>query len=402
MQISLQAIYSRLLATTTQSFHRFLFDRFNLNNRLTGLIGPRGAGKTTLLLQYIKQHYPNDPHVFYFSADHLYFKAITLYAFVEELFLKQAVSIFFIDEIHKYDNWNQELKNLYDGFPTIKIVFSGSSSIDLVKGTYDLSRRAKMFYLPGLSFREYLNLFHNMKLNSYELSTLIHHPEKIAHDIANIPGLLGHFHYYLKQGFYPFLKEDPLSYFENILSVIDKTIYEDIANFYNLKTGNLKYLSKILNYLASVSPGKISTYNLSQNLKIDDKTAGHYLKILSETGLVDIIYPTESSNARLRKPEKVFLNNTNLHYAIGNHLAKPIEIGAVRELCFIQFIKNAGFDIFCDKHGDYYVDQTVYEVGGKNKTRDQIKNIKNAFLVKDDILLPSAGVIPLLYFGFLY
>ena len=400
---SLRMIFERLLDSVSISHYRFLYDDFDLSDRLTGLTGPRGVGKTTLILQYIKNNYSDLEQVFYFSADHIHFKKVTIYEFVEELFLKQAINTFFIDEIHKYgEDWSQELKNLYDGFPKIKIVFSGSSSLDLVKGAYDLSRRARMFYLPGLSFREYLNFSTDMTIQPYSFDDLMGSHMKISRELSAIPGLMGYFHKYLKQGFYPFFQDSPISYYEKLLSVIDKTIYEDIANFYTLKTGNLKNLSKILNYLASVPPGKISTYNLGRSLSIDDKTASGYLVMLNEVGLVETIYPAEPGNQGLRKPEKVFFNNTNLHYALGSHLVNQVDIGTIRELAFIQATKNAKLDVFHNKQGDYRINDFVYEIGGKNKTRKQIQGINNAFIVKDDTVSAMKGMIPLLYFGFLY
>ena len=152
----LHETYERLLEGVGTNTHRYLFEQFHLDNRLTGLIGPRGVGKTTLMLQYIKEKIVNKKNVFYVSADNIYFSDNTLLGFVNELFQTEDIDCFFIDEIHKYPNWNQELKNIYDSFPNVKLIFSGSSSIDLVKGSYDLSRRAKLFYLHGLSFREYL------------------------------------------------------------------------------------------------------------------------------------------------------------------------------------------------------------------------------------------------------
>lgn len=399
---SLQMIYERLVERVQTQSYRYLYAQFNLNNRLTGLVGARGVGKTTLLLQYIREHFYGDPAVFYFSADHIYFKDHTLYEFVEDLYLKRGVSYFFIDEIHKYINWSQELKNLYDGFPDLIIVFSGSSSLDLVKGGYDLSRRAKMYYLSGLSFREYLNMTKKTDFFAISFDELLNKPTKLSKMVLENPGLIGSFHDYLSQGFYPFFQEDPLSYYEKILTIIDKTIHEDIANFYNLRTLNLRHFGKIMNFLASMPPGKISTYNLGKSLQIDDKTASHYLEILKETGLAEIIYPSEPGNSGLRKPEKVFFNNTNLHYAIQKQQASPIDMGAIRELAFVQALKHAGLTVHAHGNGDYQVRDTVFEVGGKNKTRHQIKHIEGSFLVKDDISMVSKGVIPLMYFGFLY
>ncbi len=399
---SLRMIYDRLLEEVRTEHYRFLYHQFDLKNRLTGLIGPRGVGKTTLLIQYIKNNFLNDHSVFYFSADHIYFKSNTLYEFIEQLFLAQGITTFFVDEIHKYDNWSQELKNIYDGFPTVKIVFSGSSSLDLVKGKYDLSRRAKMYYLPGLSFREYLNFKYNKDIKAFSFEMLMSDYINIAKKLSNEPALLGLYHEYLKQGFYPYCQEDPLSYYEKILGSIEKTIYEDIASYYHLNTGNLRYLSKILNYIASIPPGNISTYNVGKNLGISDKTAQSYLLMLSEAGLVEIIYPAESGNIGLRKPEKVFFNNTNLVYAVNGHQANLIDIGMIRELAFVQSTRHAGLDIFYNKQSDYQIIEFTFEIGGKNKTKREIKGINNAFLVKDDIISATKGTIPLLLFGFLY
>lgn len=402
MENSLDLIFQRLLDEVSTDHYRFLYPIFNINNRLTGLVGARGVGKTTLMLQYIKNHLLKNKNVFYFSADHIYFNSSTIYEFVENLYLTEGITIFFIDEIHKYKNWNQELKNLYDGFPKIKIVFSGSSSLDLVKGTYDLSRRAKIYHLPGLSFREYLNFETNEHYEAISFSELTQNPSKYNALIANIPKIKGYFQKYLKQGFYPFYSEDPLSYYEKILQIIDKTIYEDIANFYNLKTVNLQHFRKLLNFLASIPPGTSSVHNISKNLSIDDKTTFNYLLNLQETGLINLIYPAEAGNASLRRPEKIFLNNTNLQYALEGNLNAAVDIGSIRELFFVQSSQNAGIKVFHNKIGDYQIDSVVFEIGGKNKTRTQIKNEPNSYLVKDDLLLSSRGEIPLLYFGFLY
>ena len=159
---SLKMIYQRLLDEVSLEYHRFLYAEFKLNSRITGLIGARGVGKTTMLLQIIKEQF-DTKNTFYFSADHIYFEKSTIYEFIEQLYLTDGITNFFIDEIHKYKNWSQELKNIYDGFPAIKIIFSGSSSLDLIKGSHDLSRRAKLYHLPGMSFREYLNFRTNSK-----------------------------------------------------------------------------------------------------------------------------------------------------------------------------------------------------------------------------------------------
>jgi predicted AAA+ superfamily ATPase len=399
---SLQLIYQRLLRDVTLEHYRFIYEQFNLDDRLTGLVGPRGAGKTTLLLQFIKNHYPDSSQVFYFSADHIYFEKVTLYEFIEDLYLSEHVTTFFIDEIHQYHHWSQEIKNIYDGFPGIKIVFSGSSSLELIKGGYDLSRRAKMFYLPGMSFREYLNMTTNSHISSISFHDLMNNHQQYDQFLSEFPRINGCFNDYLRQGFYPFYRENPLSYYEKILDIIDKTIQEDIANFYKLKTANLHHFKKILSFLTSVPPGSVSVHNLSKNLGIDDKTVTNYLNILSETGLINLIYPAESGNQGLRRPEKIFLNNTNLQYAIEGNISSKVEVGTIRELFFIQALTHAGKKIFHSKQGDFSVDDYTFEIGGKNKTSKQIRDIEKSFLVKADILISRRREIPLMLMGFLY
>ncbi len=399
---SLKLIYQRLLSNVETTHYRFLYHSFDLSNRLIGLVGPRGVGKTTLLLQLIKNQFPDHSNVFYFSADHIYFEQTTLYQFVEELYLTEGKNIFFIDEIHKYQKWNQEIKNLYDGFPKLQLIFSGSSSLDLIRGSHDLSRRAKMYFLPGMSFREYYNFNTDDAIAPITFQELVGNVSSFDASLATLPKLKGYFKEYLRQGFYPFYFENPLSYYERILNIIDKTIYEDIATFYSLKTNNLHFFKKILAFLASIPPGQTSVHNIAKNLSIDDKTMLHYLDILQTTGLITMLYPAEGGNSGLRRPEKIFLSNTNLYFVLQERIPTQIDIGAVRELFFLQSLKNAGVPIFHSKEGDFIANKIVFEVGGKNKTRKQINTIKNALLVKDDILISKLNEIPLFYFGFLY
>lgn len=399
----IKTTFHRLIQELDIDTYRYLYPKFNINNRLTGIIGPRGVGKTTLMLQYIKNHLYGNNKVFYFSADHIYFNDGTLLSFIEELYRSEGISIFFIDEIHKYKKWNQEIKNIYDAFPSIKIIFSGSSSIDLVKGSYDLSRRATLFHLHGLSFREYLNFKTGSQFNPIPFDQMLTHYAEYDASLSLIPKIKGHFKDYLEKGYYPFLFEDQYSYYEKIERIIGKMIFEDIANYYNLHTTNLGYFKKILKFLASIPPGHINIHNLSQNLGIDGKTAYNYLNILEETELVRFIYPYQGGNQQLKKPEKIFLNNTTLLYALNNYVGQDASMGTVRELFFIQSIMNTGKNIFYSKMGDFQTATTVFEIGGKNKKRQQIKHADlPAILVKDDIFVTSQNTIPLFYFGFLY
>jgi len=393
----------------TETFHRlidelppmptrYLYAQFQLRNRLTGLVGPRGVGKTTLLLQYIKNELMKEKNSFYFSADLVYFQQINLLQFVSDLHQKEGYKIIFIDEVHKYHGWDQELKNIYDAFPSLKIVFSGSSMLDLVAGSHDLSRRAKLYRLHGLSFREYLNFSQNLQLEPRQFQELMQ-----GTATPEIPQILTHFETYLAQGYYPFVFEDPHSYHEKVSRIIEKTISEDIANYYNLKTSNLQYFKRILTYLASIPPGNMNIHNLSQNLSIDHKTTQHYLTILASVGLIRELHPYEGGGAGLRKPTKFLLNNTTLMHTMQQYLGQPILKGTERELFFIQSLQNAEIPVFCSEKADYRTRDAIFEIGGKSKTKRQLKGAElPAYLVKDNILHPLKNEIPLFYCGFLY
>lgn len=397
------ATYHRLIDNLALPQTRYLYSSFNLRNRLTGLIGPRGVGKTTLLLQYIKNELFQDGKCFYFSADLVYFQQSTLLQFVSDLHLVEGYRIVFIDEIHKYQGWNQELKNLYDAFPSLIIVFSGSSMLDLIEGSHDLSRRAKLYRLHGLSFREYLNFALDLHLEPISFQEILENTTDSLKQLKHIDRILPHFDDYLKKGYYPFVFEDPQSYYEKVSRVIDKTVFEDIANYYNLKTPNLQYFKRLLTYLASIPPGDLNMHNLAKHLGIDHKTVEHYVTILASVGLVREMRPFEGGGLGLRKPSKIILNNTNLIHTMQQYLGQHPSKGMERELFFIQSLQNAGIEIYYSKQADYRTREAVFEIGGKNKTREQLKGLNGpAYLVKDDILFAHKGEIPLFLFGFLY
>lgn len=398
----LREIYHGLLDEVVIDKHRYLFDQVDLNNRLTGIVGARGVGKTTLMLQLIKQKLPRDRKAFYVSADNIYFQENLLFEFVADLYRYENIDYFFIDEIHRYPNWDQELKNIYDSFPKINVVFSGSSSIDLVKGGYDLSRRAKLKTLYGLSFREYLNFYHGLTQPTISFDDLMNHSDEIANTLSKLPMLLGHFQDYLAHGYYPYYQEDTQGFYEKIHQSIDKAIYQDIANFYQLKTQNLVYFKRILNFLATIPPGEFSVNNLAKNLQIDNKTAHFYLEILTEIMLIRRITVEEGGHKLLRLPTKVFIDNTTLLTALNNYLGENRVVGTVRELFFLQSTANANLSVFYSTQGDYTIEKYSFEIGGKNKTRHQLKDKQNAFVVKDGILHPSHNTLPLYLFGFLY
>lgn len=395
--------YKRLLRSTSLEHKRYIYGEFNIENRLTGLIGPRGTGKTTLLLQFIQEKIKNLDTCIYVSIDNIYFSQNLLTDFVHELYENYEIRYFFFDEIHKYSNWNQELKNIYDSYPDIKIVFSGSSCIDLIKGTYDLSRRGVIFRMAGMSFREYLLFNHIADIPSITFRALISNRGEIEDKLSKVPAILKHFKAYLREGYYPFFLEDRKTYHQKILRVIEKTIYEDISNYYNLKTENLTHFKRILSYLATIPPGKLSHNNIAKNIGLDNKTIQHYLHILQETGLVELVSENRAGSTILKQTEKIYLDNPDLYETIVTEIGHESQIGTIREIFFIKMLKNSDHTIHYSRIGDFEVHDLIFEIGGKAKTKKQIKNhLDTAYLVKDDIRNSSKYEIPLHLFGFLY
>lgn len=395
--------YRRLLKSTNYQTHRYLFDSFNTKSRLTGLIGPRGTGKTTLLLQYLKEKSDNKNESIYVSLDNIYFTQTKLIDFVDDLYEINGIRSYFFDEVHKYPNWDQELKNIYDSYPNVNIVFSGSSSIDLIKGTYDLSRRGKLFKLRGMSFREYLEFRLNTNLKSFSFEDILSNPETVIEEISGIERLKGHFLEYLDSGYYPFLFEDEENYHQKIINIIDKTIYEDISNFYKLKTENLINFRKILSYLATIPPGQLNRNSISKQIGLDNKTVENYLNILNETGLVCLIKENKSGSGLLKSTEKIYLDNPNIYKAIIDEIGFEYKKGTVREAFFIKMLQNSGEKVYYSRVGDFKIRDYNFEIGGRSKQKKQIKDsLQNSYLVKDDILYSSKYEIPLYLFGFLY
>ncbi|MEI7900900.1 MAG: ATP-binding protein [bacterium] len=401
---ALRETYRRLVAETSVRSHRFLFDTFTADERLTGLTGPRGVGKTTLMLQYIRERIGNLEEAFYVSADHIYFNKSSLLDFVRAVYMTEGVRLYFFDEVHKYPGWQQELKNIYDSFPSVRVVFSGSSSLDLTKGSYDLSRRATLHRLPGLSFREYLNVLTGANHACHPLDAILQDPAGVSGKLAVIPKLTGYFRRYLEEGFYPYVFEGKANYYEKVRSVVEKTLYEDVATYYRLKTENLHYFKKILYFLSTIPPGEVCVHKLGTSLGVDDKTAANYLRILQETGLTRLLDAGERGHAVIRKPQKIYLDNTTLYHALCQGLGQPVDKGMTRELFFLQATQNAGLPVsYSIRGGDFRIQNRVFEVGGKGKGRAQLPHVsREEYVVKEDILIGSKAAIPLYLLGFLY
>lgn len=382
---------------------RLHYQSIPLANRVNGILGARGTGKTTFLLKTVIDHGAEKGHALYVSADNLYFLENKLIDLAEWIYKETDITLLCIDEIHKYSNWNQELKNIYDTFAKLKVTFSGSSMIDIIKSKYDLSRRVSLYPMHGYSFREYLEYYHNIKTSIVTLPELIQDHRKIAQSL-NTTKILKHFREYLQCGYYPYVNtiEFESERFQSIENIVQKTIYEDIAILHDLKTATLQTIETLYKYVLSSQPGELSTNKLATRLHKDYNDVSKYLSYLNKAGLINYIYSNKPGKASLNTPVKILPDNTNMIYAHYLPQTEDSLIGKVRETFFVNQVINSGYTVFYGQVGDYQVEQYHFEIGGKNKSHTQLKNQKNAFIVSDDIIMGHNDIIPLYLFGLMY
>jgi predicted AAA+ superfamily ATPase len=381
---------NQLIARVDTAFIRYSYHQMNWQNRLIGLIGPRGVGKTTLVLQYIKSNL-NLQQTLYVTAEDFYFAKNRLTHLADD-FVKSGGKYLFIDEIHKYPDWSKELKLIYDYHQDLKVVFTGSSVLDIKKGSSDLSRRAVVYTMQGLSFREYLLLFHQKQVSKFTLEEIVNHQV----DVPQIPHPLPLFADYLKKGYYPYAKEDDFGL--KLQQVVNQTLEVDIPTYAEMNMATGRKLKQLLAIVSQSAPFKPNMSKIAEMLKISRNNIADYLLYMEEAGMIaQLRAPTKGIRA-LGKVDKVYLDNTNLVY---NLAEEHQNIGNVRETFFLNQLR-VNHQIFSSGLGDFKMDTMDFEIGGKNKNLKQIKNAKKGFLVKDDIERGFLNTIPLWHFGLMY
>jgi len=386
----------RLVAATSLDFIRKKYlDKLVSKNRLVGLIGQRGVGKTTLLLQYVKSHFKATEYL-YFSADDVYIINSSIYDIATE-FVRLGGKVIIIDEIHKYKNWAQELKSIYDSFPNLLIRFSGSSMLNILHEKYDLSRRAVIADVSPLSFREYLVLSESIIVPTLTLDEILSNATELSSTLAlENPTLYKHFLRYLHIGFYPFFIEDEIEYKNKLFQALDKVISEDIPSLHKLDYTHLSIFRKFIAKLIYAKvPFRVNITALCKEFGISHPTLATYLKILEET---KIIRPVRKFSTKVsKKPEKLLFSNTNILYTYADEFGIEADIGTVRETFFVSCFPH----IYYSDRGDFKVDGYIFEIGGKNKSFKQIQNIPNSFVVTDTDYTMETNKIPLWLFGLL-
>lgn len=403
---NLYEISNKLINKVKTGFKRSLYAEIDWRQRLIEITGARGVGKTTLMLQKAKELFDKDPSaVIYISLDDAYFFNNSIIDTAGQ-FQKYGGKYMFIDEVHKYPakhktyDWSAELKNIYDRYPELSITYSGSSIIELYKGHGDLSRRKTSYKLNGMSFREYLKMNNTLKLPAITLQDLIHKNPMISADISDKIKILPHFRNYLSTGYYPFYNENPEQYNQRIKNIINVILEVDIPSITEINydtTGKIKTMLAVLSTSVPYTP---NLTKLSDSLQIGDlRTMYKYFYFLEKAELITLLSSNAKANKLFQKPEKIYLNNTNLINAIS---PGKNETGTIRETFFLNQVHYL-HEINYPKKADFIINNKyTFEIGGKNKTEKQIKNIENSYVVQDDIEIGFANKIPLWLFGFLY
>ena len=385
----LQAAFDKLLRETTSTFHRYMYDRIDWNARIVGLLGPRGVGKTTMVLQYIKENLPRKESL-YVIAEDLFFASHTLVD-LADAFAHIGGKYLIIDEIHKYKGWSRELKLIYDYHSELHVFFTGSSILDIYKGVSDLSRRVLTYEMQGLSYREYLSLFHQIELPVYSIQQILNQEVELPQGF--LP--LQHFSDYLQRGYYPFRDNNFERY---IMNVVNTTLEVDIAQYADLTPATIRKLKRLLAIIAQAAPFKPNFTQIGGQLEVSRNNIADLCAWLEKAGLIGQLRDSTGGIQGLGKVDKVYLDNATLIYVLGN---KSTEIGTIRETFFYNQMRVIT-NVISSRISDFEIDGKTFEVGGRKKKQKQIQNAEQGYVVKDDIETGYGNIIPLWQFGLTY
>lgn len=388
----------RLIAGVDLGFQRYLLNSLPWKERLVGIKGARGVGKTTVLLQYIKKEYGLSEEALYISLDDLYFSDTNLLDFIEE-FVSKGGTHLFLDEVHKYPNWSVVLKNSYDSYPQLKMVFTGSSLLEILNSRSDLSRRALVYEMQGMSFREFLNFTHKTSFEAISLEHLLENHMQIGLEISNVIKPLQYFDRYLEVGYFPFFEDDQDVYYKRLQEVLNMIVEVELPLLRKTDVSIVNKIKQLIYVVSQSVPFKPNITKLAEKIQTTRKTLLEYLHYLNDAGIFTSLFRNTHGISLLQKPEKLFLENTNFMYAISDETPNK---GSVRETFFLNQLSNNHRLTYPEK-GDFLVDaKYLFEVGGKDKTAQQIIGIPDSFIVSDGIEMGFENKIPLWLFGFLY
>ncbi len=396
--------HDRLLANTSMDIVRDQMNQIHWNAQIISIMGPKGVGKSTLLRQYIKRNYRiGDRKALYCSADSVDFSTRTLVELAEQFFINGG-ELLIVDEIHKYkpgtSDWSKEVKEIYELFPKLKLIVSGSSLLKLKEGDADLSRRAIKYTMPGLSFREALRFYHGLDFPKWTLEDILTHPFDLWEMVTSKCKPVVHFKEYLEKGYYPFLLEGEGEYFTRIEQVVNYIIETELPQICKVDVANIRKLQALVKLIAEEVPFELNANKIAGSMEIGRDTVVEYLKYLGDAKILNLLYSDRKKTGKLSKPDKVYLENPNLLYAIA---PDKVEIGTARESFAINSLSESHLVEYGKVHGDFKIDSKyTFEIGGRSKDFSQIAGIPDSYIFADDWDMPDGAKLPLWMLGFLY
>lgn len=394
----------RLLSNTQMEIVRDKMNDIHWNAQLVSIMGAKGVGKSTLIKQYLKQHYSlGDRRVLYCSADTVDFSMRTLVGLAEKFIIRGGEPLV-VDEIHKYKagstDWSREIKEIYELFPDLKMIVSGSSLLRLKEGDADLSRRAVKYTMPGLSFREALRFYHGLSFPKWTLEDILAHPYDLWQTVSSKCRPVALFKEYLEKGYYPFLLEGEGEYYTKIEQVVNYIIETELPRICKVDVANVRKLQTLIAMICSEVPFELNANRIAAALEIGRDTVVEYLKYLGDTKVLNLLYSDKKKVGKLSKPDKVYLENPNILYALA---PTKVEIGTLLETFAIGSLTESHNVEYGKAQGDFKVDgHYTFEIGGRSKDFSQTAGIKDSYVFADDWDMPDGAKLPLWMLGFLY
>lgn len=388
------------MRATNMKIVRDYINDVNWESSMLCLRGSRGVGKSTLLRQYAKINFPaGSREVLYCTLDSVYFATSSILQ-VAEKFQQHGGQLLILDEVHKYKGWSREVKEISDLYPDLRVILSGSSMLTLLNGDADLSRRCVGYDMPGLSLREYLQFYKGIELPSYSLEELLADNKRISAEINAVCRPLQHFHDYLRFGYYPYYIKNKYDYYTLIEQTVNYVIEAELPLLRSVEVANCRKLKALMSVLANMVPFQVDVSKIATAIEATRGTVLEYMRHLADAGLLSLLYSDLLSVKKMQKPDKIYLDNPNLLYALAG---SKVNVGTIRECFAVNQLKYKHKVEYGSKKGDFKVDgHWIFEVGGEDKSFDQIADMPNSYILADDTEMPYGNKLPLWLVGFLY
>ena len=391
--------HKMLISQVNTDIVREMMETISWEKQLVAIRGSRGVGKTTLMRQYVKQKYGvNAGEALYCVMDSMYFTNHALLDLADR-FHQMGGKHLFLDEVHRYPTWSREIKEIVDLYPDLKITFTGSSLIQILNADADLSRRVLSYTMKGLSFREFLQFYKGIRLPKYSLDDVLSHYDDICNEVNKLCRPQSLFEEYLRVGYFPFFDGNEEEYYSRIENVIDFVVEQELPLFCGIEPSNTRKIKAMIQYLADSHPFELNIAKLSARLELNKHTVLSYINSLGRAELLQLLYSDSKTITRLQKPDKIYLHNPNMFYALGY----GDKIGTIRECFFVNQISVKHTVEYGKNQGDFLIDGKItVEVGGKDKTFEQVANLPNSYILADRMEFAVGKKLPLWLAGMVY